>query len=241
MKKKACTELGIHSLVWELPSGLPEKKLLQKICEVNRDPAIDGILLQLPLPAQFPVEKITSAIDPAKDVDGIHPLNMGKLLLGDPTGFIPCTPYGIQVLLERTQIEVAGKHVVIVGRSNIVGKPLAALLMQKRAGCNATVTVAHSYSEDLAALTRSADILVAAMGQPHFIKKEMVKKGAVVVDVGNSRVQNEAGEAKIVGDVDFASVAGIASFITPVPGGVGPMTIAMLMQNTYESAVRSMR
>jgi methylenetetrahydrofolate dehydrogenase (NADP+)/methenyltetrahydrofolate cyclohydrolase len=171
------------------------------------------------------------AIDPEKDVDGFHPLNVGKMLLGDVGGFLPCTPNGIRVLLERSHIPVEGKHVVIVGRSNIVGKPLAAILMQKKAGCNATVTIAHSKSERLKEIILSADILVAALGSPLFIKKEMVKPGSTVIDVGINRMPN----GKLVGDVDFLNVSEVAGRITPVPGGVGPMTIAMLMQNTLES------
>jgi methylenetetrahydrofolate dehydrogenase (NADP+) / methenyltetrahydrofolate cyclohydrolase len=238
MKKKACAQLGIESLTEHLDAGISCETLLQRIDVLNHSPSVDGILVQLPLPDQFNPQEITRAIDPAKDVDGFHPVNVGKLLLGEEGGFIPCTPHGIQLLLERSEIEIAGKHVVIVGRSNIVGKPLAALLVQKRKGCNASVTIVHSQSKQLSDITRSADILVAAIGQPHFITHKMVKPGAVIVDVGINRVQNEDGTVKLVGDVDFSSVASIASWITPVPGGVGPMTIALLMQNTYESALR---
>ena len=176
------------------------------------------------------------AIDPAKDVDGFHPLNVGKLLLGEEGGFLPCTPHGIKVLLQRSGVEVEGKHAVIVGRSNIVGKPLAAILMQKKEGCNATVTVAHSQSIHLASITRSADIFIAALGKPGFITSSMVKPGAVVIDVGINRI-----DGKIVGDVDFDAVFPVASLITPVPGGVGPMTIAMLLQNTLASYKTRMR
>ena len=238
MKKKACAQLGIDSLTERFDADIPTEELLKRIDVLNRTPSIDGILVQLPLPSYFDPQEITRAIDPAKDVDGFHPVNIGKLLLGEEGGFIPCTPHGIQLLLERSQIEVTGKHVVIVGRSNIVGKPLAALLVQKRKGCNATVTIAHSQSAHLAEITHSADILIAAIGQPLFITHKMVRPGAVVIDVGINRVQNEDGSVKLVGDVDFSSVAPIASWITPVPGGVGPMTIALLMQNTYESATR---
>lgn len=238
MKKKACAQLGIESLTEHFDAGISAEALLQRIDVLNRMPALDGILVQLPLPNHFKAQEITRAIDPAKDVDGFHPMNIGKLLLGEEGGFIPCTPHGIQQLLERSKIEIGGKHVVIVGRSNIVGKPLAALLVQKRKGCNATVTIVHSQSEHLSEITRSADILVAAIGQPRFITSQMVKPGVVIIDVGISREQNEKGEVKLVGDVDFSSVAPIASKITPVPGGVGPMTIALLMQNTYESAIR---
>ena len=238
MKKKACAEIGILSTVHELPIDIRLPDLLHRIESLNQNPSVDGILIQLPLPSRFDPLQISRAINPEKDVDGFHPINAGKLLLGEEGGFIPCTPLGIQVLLERSNIDIKGKHVVIVGRSNLVGKPLAALLVQKKKGCNATVTIAHSQSEHLPEITRSADVLIAAIGQPGFIRLEMVKKGCVVVDVGINRVQNEAGGSKIVGDVDFSSVEPIASRITPVPGGVGPMTIALLMQNTYESAHR---
>jgi len=238
MKKKACAQLGIESLTERLDAGISSEALLERIDVLNRTPSIDGILVQLPLPSHFDPQIICRAIDPTKDVDGFHPMNMGKLLLGEEGGLIPCTPHGIQLLLEHSKIEVAGKHVVIVGRSNIVGKPLAALLVQKRKGCNATVTIAHSQSNYLSDITKSADILIAAIGQPRFITNKMVKPGAVVVDVGINRVQNEDGSVSLIGDVDFSSVAPIASWITPVPGGVGPMTIALLMKNTYESAIR---
>jgi methylenetetrahydrofolate dehydrogenase (NADP+) / methenyltetrahydrofolate cyclohydrolase len=238
MKKKACADLKIHSVVEQMSPDIQPAALLKRIDELNHESAIDGILVQMPLPPHFDPQEITRAIDPAKDVDGFHPVNVGKLLLGEEGGFIPCTPRGIQVLLMKSGIEIAGKHVVIVGRSNIVGKPLAALLVQKREGCNATVTIAHKMSEHLSRITNEADVLIAAIGQPGFIRREMVKKGCVVVDVGINRVQNETGGTKIVGDVDFPAVAPVASRITPVPGGVGPMTIALLMQNTYESALR---
>lgn len=238
MKKKACSQLGIHSIVKELSPTISLTELLQHIDQLNRDPAIDGILIQLPLPPHLDPAAVNLAIDPSKDVDGFHPINIGKLLLGQSDGIIPCTPKGIQVLLEKSHIEIAGKHVVIVGRSNIVGKPLAALLVQKWKGCNATVTIAHRQSENLIALTQSADILVAAIGQPRFIRSNMIKKGAVIIDVGINRIPNASGKTELVGDVDFASVSSLASHITPVPGGVGPMTIALLMQNTYESALR---
>jgi len=180
---------------------------------------------------------VMSAVDPEKDIDGFHPINVGKMLLGENSGFLPCTPHGIQVLLTHAQIPLLGKHVVIVGRSNIVGKPLAAILMQKAPHCNATVTVAHSLTENLNEICRSADILIAAMGKPHFIKSDMVRKGAVVVDVGINRV-SENGKKNLVGDVDFESVAPLCSHITPVPGGVGPMTIAILLSNTLLSYQR---
>jgi methylenetetrahydrofolate dehydrogenase (NADP+)/methenyltetrahydrofolate cyclohydrolase len=233
MKKKRCSEVGILSFDCELPEAVTEAQLLEEIKKLNHNPAIDGILVQLPLPEHINTLNIVSAVDPAKDVDGFHPLNVGKMLLGEPGGFLPCTPYGIQVLLTHAQIPVHGKHVVIVGRSNIVGKPLAAILMQKAPHANATVTIAHSQTEHLNEICRSADILVAAMGQPRFIKKEMIREGAVVVDVGINRVQG-----KIVGDVDFDAVAPLCSHITPVPGGVGPMTVALLLSNTLLSYQR---
>lgn len=228
-KVKACAFTGIRSVLIRLPNGTTQTALLEHIHKLNLDPSIHGILVQLPLPAPISERVITLAIDPAKDVDGFHPMNLGKLLHGDDTAIVPCTPLGIKVLLEKSHISVEGKQVVIVGRSNIVGKPLAALLMQKKAGCNATVTICHSRSQQLAAITRSADILIAAIGVPRFIRKEMIKEGAVVIDVGINRV-----DGNIVGDVDFDEVAPLTSYITPVPGGVGPMTIAMLMSNTLQ-------
>lgn len=233
-KKKACAQTGIDSTLLELSNAVSEKEVLAQIHRFNAHPAIDGILVQLPLPSQIKSQAVMHAIDPAKDVDGFHPLNVGKMLLGEEGGFLPCTPLGIKVLLERSQIPVEGKRVVIIGRSNIVGKPLAAILVQKKPHCNATVTIAHSQSEHLVEIARSADILVAAIGEPHFIKKEMVRPKSTVIDVGINRLAN----GKLVGDVDFAEVSKIASHITPVPGGVGPMTIAMLLQNTFLSFKR---
>lgn len=236
-KKKACAATGIASTLIELPASTTQAHLIEQIHLLNQDPGIDGILVQLPLPAHIDEKRITAAIDPKKDVDGFHPINVGKMLLGEEDGFLPCTPHGVQILLKKSHIETAGKHVVIVGRSNIVGKPLAAILMQKKAGCNSTVTVAHSQSQHLLDLTRSADILIAAIGKAHFITKEMVREGCVVIDVGINRTQ----DGKIVGDVDFKQVAPLTSFITPVPGGVGPMTIALLLQNTLLSYHRANR
>ncbi|MBS0620458.1 MAG: bifunctional methylenetetrahydrofolate dehydrogenase/methenyltetrahydrofolate cyclohydrolase FolD [Verrucomicrobia bacterium] len=239
MKKKRCEEVGIESFDIEFPETVSEKELLFAIETLNNDPAVDGILVQLPLPEHIRSSKIFTAISPEKDVDGFHPLNVGKMLLGDPDGFLPCTPHGIQVLLTHAQVPLAGKHVVIVGRSNIVGKPLAAILMQKAPHANATVTVAHSLTENLDAICKSADILVAAIGKPHFIKKEMVKKGAVVIDVGINRIPGSLGKSpSLVGDVAFDEVAPLCSKITPVPGGIGPMTIAMLLSNTLLSYQR---
>ena len=234
MKKKGCQEVGIYSEVLELPESISEKDLLGEIEKLNQAPHIDGILVQQPFPHQLSTSRIVQAIDPAKDVDGFHPMNLGKLLIGQEGGFIACTPLGIAKLLEKSGIDATGKHVVIVGRSNIVGKPLAAILIQKKPFCNATVTIAHSATENLASICQSADILIAALGKPRFIKRDMVKKGAVVVDVGINRTE----EKHLVGDVDFEAVKDICSAITPVPGGVGPMTIAMLLSNTLLSYKR---
>ncbi len=233
-KNKACLAVGMVSKTIELPETIAEIDLLKQIDQLNLAPEIDGILVQLPLPGHIDEKKITAAIDPAKDVDGFHPVNVGKMLLGIEGGFLPCTPHGIKVLLERCQIEVKGKHVVILGRSNIVGKPLAAILMQKKIGCNATVTVAHSESDHLPDLTRSADILVAALGKPHFVTKDFVKRGSTIIDVGINRLP----DGRLVGDVDFKEVEPVAKYITPVPGGIGPMTIAMLLQNTLLSFLK---
>lgn len=238
MKKKRCEEVGILSFDCELPETITEVQLFKEIEKLNKNPAIDGILIQLPLPEHINTMNIVGAVDPAKDVDGFHPLNVGKMLIGENDGFLPCTPHGIQVLLMHAQIPVHGKHVVIVGRSNIVGKPLAAILMQKAPHCNATVTIAHSQSENLKEICLSADILVAAIGKPQFIKKEMVREGSVVIDVGINRIRTKEGINAIVGDVDYETVAPICSRITPVPGGVGPMTIAILLSNTLLSYQR---
>ncbi|HLB53229.1 MAG TPA: bifunctional methylenetetrahydrofolate dehydrogenase/methenyltetrahydrofolate cyclohydrolase FolD [Chlamydiales bacterium] len=232
-KKKACAQTGIEVSFFEYPADVKENDLLKEIARLNAERSVDGILVQLPLPSHIDEKKVMFSIDPEKDVDGFHPLNMGKLLQGVEGGFVPCTPLGIQELLKRSGITISGKHVVIIGRSNIVGKPLAALLMQKKEGANATVTIAHSHSKNLPLIAQSADILVAAIGKAHFVTKEMVKPGAVVIDVGINRIKE-----KIVGDVDFEAVSPIASYITPVPGGVGPMTIAMLLKNTYVSYQR---
>lgn len=233
-KEKACSSTGIASTLIDLPSDIAQAELLRHIEQLNQDPQVDGILVQLPLPPHIDEKAVILTIDPEKDVDGFHPINVGKLLLGEESGFLPCTPNGIKALLVHYRIPVEGKHVVIIGRSNIVGKPLAAILMQKKTHCNATVTVAHSHSENLAEIIRSADILVAAIGRPRFIQKEMVRPQAAVIDVGINRLP----DGKIVGDIDFSSVSQIASHITPVPGGVGPMTIAMLLQNTFLSYSR---
>lgn len=230
-KKKRCSEIGFLSFDQELPATIDQAELLRIIRHLNAEPRVDGILVQLPLPPHLNPEMVLQEIDPSKDVDGFHPLNMGKLLLGQEGGFCPCTPYGIIELLSHYKISLENKHAVIVGRSNIVGKPLAALCIQKKNGLNATVTIAHSQTPDLSSLCRTADLLVAAVGHPRLIGPHMVKKGAVVVDVGITRASN----GKLVGDVDFEAVAPLSSAITPVPGGVGPMTIAMLLKNTWSS------
>lgn len=226
-KIKACGEAGIKSLEFRMPSETTQEALLAKIAELNADDTVDGILVQLPLPRQINAEAVIAAIDPAKDVDGFHTANAGALVTGKE-GFVPCTPFGVMRLIEKSGVDPAGKAAVIVGRSNIVGKPMALLLL----AANATVTVAHSKTPDLGAVTRTADILVAAVGRVKLIKADMVKPGAIVIDVGMNRDEN----GKLCGDVDFASVKDVAGHITPVPGGVGPMTIAMLLQNTVIAA-----
>ena len=237
MKKKKCAEVGILSFDREFPEMASEKQILQEIEILNASPEVDGILIQLPLPHHINQNKVLSAILPEKDVDGFHPINMGNLLIGNPDCFSPCTPLGVHALLTHSNIPIVGKHVVIVGRSTIVGKPLAALLMQKAPQCNATVTIAHSMSENLQALCKTADILIAAIGKPSFITADMVKQGATVIDVGINRI-HEGKSSKIIGDVDFENVAPKCTHITPVPGGVGPMTIAMLLSNTLLSYQR---
>ncbi|MBN2479300.1 MAG: bifunctional 5,10-methylene-tetrahydrofolate dehydrogenase/5,10-methylene-tetrahydrofolate cyclohydrolase [Parachlamydiales bacterium] len=239
MKKKACDHVGIDFDLYHLDENIDEKALLKKISYLNNDPKVNGILVQMPLPKKINENEIILSINPKKDVDGFHPLNVGKALIGDDSGFLSCTPLGIKILLEKSNIDIQGKHVVIVGRSNIVGKPLAAILMQKKPFCNATVTVAHSYSRDLIQITRSADVLVAAIGKPKFITKDMVKTGSVVIDVGINLEKQSDSTTKLVGDVDFENVKDIASYITPVPGGVGPMTIACLLHNVYKSFIQT--
>ncbi len=238
-KEKACERLGIYSDVFRLPASTPEGDLLALVDELNLRRDIHGILIQLPLPGQLDEHRMILRINPDKDVDGQHPVNVGKLVIGTP-GFLPCTPLGCRVLLERSGIETAGKHMVILGRSNLVGKPLANIMLQKEKGANSIVTVCHTATTDLAFYTRQADILVAAVGRPHMVTGDMVKDGAVVIDVGINRIEDPDATSgnKLVGDVDFDSVAPKASAITPVPGGVGPMTITMLMHNTIRSAAR---
>jgi methylenetetrahydrofolate dehydrogenase (NADP+) / methenyltetrahydrofolate cyclohydrolase len=238
MKGKAADRAGFSSKQITLPETTPEDELLGVIDGLNADPSVHGILVQLPLPKHIDSAKVLMAIDPAKDVDGFHPVNVGRLSVGDETVLAPCTPAGVIEMLLRSGYETSGKHVVVVGRSNIVGKPVALLLLRTGRGGNATVTVAHSRTKDLGAITRQADILIAAVGRAGLITKDMVKPGAVVIDVGVNRV-DDASAAKgyrLVGDVAFDEVAEVAEAITPVPGGVGPMTITMLMRNTLDAA-----
>jgi methylenetetrahydrofolate dehydrogenase (NADP+)/methenyltetrahydrofolate cyclohydrolase len=235
-KEKTAIALGLYSERINLPAETSEEQLLTLIKRLNKDPKIHGILVQLPLPEHIDENKVLYAIIPEKDVDGFHPVNLGKLLIGDPD-FIPCTPYGIQQLLVRSGIKVDGAEVVIVGRSNLVGKPMANILLQKKAGANATVTICHTGTKDIKAHTLKADILIVAAGKPNSVTADMVKDGAVVIDVGVNRVGKTAeGKDILVGDVDYDKIKEKASFITPVPGGVGPMTITMLMVNTVKAA-----
>ncbi|GEL06906.1 bifunctional methylenetetrahydrofolate dehydrogenase/methenyltetrahydrofolate cyclohydrolase FolD [Salisediminibacterium halotolerans] len=226
-KKKACEETGIYSRLDELPTSISEQELLHKIAELNQDKAIDGILVQLPLPTHISEKKVIETIDPDKDVDGFHPINIGRMMTGQDT-FLPCTPYGIIEMIKSKNISIEGKHAVVIGRSNIVGKPVGQLLLNE----NATVTYCHSRTENMQEFIQSADIVVAAVGKQRFIHGDDIKAGAVVIDVGVNR--NE--EGKLIGDVDFDSAVQKASYITPVPGGVGPMTITMLLKNTIQSA-----
>ena len=240
-KDKMSRELGLHSVKLELPESTSQQELVTRVEELNRDPKVHGILVQSPPPKQIDETAIVRALDPRKDVDGFHPLNVAKLAMGDPTGFVPCTPLGVQRLLIEGKIDIAGAHVVVLGRSMIVGKPVALLLMQKTKGGDATVTVAHSRSKNLEEITRSADVLIAAIGRAHFVKADHVRDGAVVIDVGINRVEDASTERgyRLVGDVAFDEVVKKTKAITPVPGGVGPMTIAMLMSNTVKAAGQS--
>src|SRR3954465_10402593 len=240
-KDKMCRDLGLHSVKLELPADTTQEQLLSRVEELNGDPAIHGILVQSPPPKQIDEAAIVRALDPAKDVDGFHPINVAKLALGDESGFVPCTPLGCQRLLIESGVEISGAHVVVLGRSMIVGKPMALLLMRKGKGGDATVTVVHSRSKRLAEITRSADILVAAIGQPEFVRGEHVREGATVIDVGINRMDDPTMERgyRLVGDVAFGEVSAKAAAITPVPGGVGPMTIAMLMANTVRACRQS--
>jgi methylenetetrahydrofolate dehydrogenase (NADP+)/methenyltetrahydrofolate cyclohydrolase len=235
-KVKACEETGFTSTLLRFETSISEAQLLEKITELNNNPSIDGILVQLPLPAHIAEEAVIKAIDPAKDVDGFHPVNLGKMVQGQP-GFIPATPYGIMLLLEHFQIETAGKHAVVIGRSNIVGRPMSILLSGNNQPGNCTVTLCHSKTKELEAHCKQADIIVAALGKPEFLQASMVKEGAVVIDVGITRVKDDSKKSgfRLLGDVHFESVAPRCSWITPVPGGVGPMTIAALLKNTFQA------
>lgn len=241
-KEKAAKDLGFYSITETLPDSISEEELLLRIHALNNDARIHGILVQLPLPSHICERRVIEAINPEKDVDGFHPMNIGRLVLGEE-GFKPCTPAGIQELLMRSGNDPAGKHVVIVGRSNIVGKPLANMLMQKQRGANAVVTVCHTGAHDISQFTRRADILVVAMGRARAITADMVKPGAVVIDVGINRIEDPTAKSgyRLVGDVDFDGVKEVASALTPVPGGVGPMTIAMLLKNTLEAGRKSIQ
>ena len=239
-KGKACEEAGMRGETIRLPADTTEAQLLEQVDALNADPRVHGILVQMPLPRHMSADKVIRRIRPEKDVDGFHPVNVGKLSIGERDGFVPCTPAGAIELLVRSGVETRGKDAVIVGRSNIVGKPMAALLMQDAPGGNATVTVCHSRTAHLAAHTRRADIVIAAIGRPEMITGDMIKPGAVVIDVGINRVNDPSAPKgyRLVGDVHFASAREVASLITPVPGGVGPMTIAMLMKNTVRAAAQ---
>ncbi len=236
-KSKAAEELGILSETIVLPEDTPEQKLLDLVLKLNKDPKFNGVLVQLPLPKHIDADKVLNAIEPEKDVDGFHPVNVGRLLIGDPY-FMPCTPHGVQELLVRSGNSPEGKHVVICGRSNIVGKPVMAILIQKQKGANATVTMVHTGTKDMSKYTRQADILIAAMGKAKVITADMVKEGVVVIDVGVNRIPDATKKSgfRLVGDTDFEAIKEKAKAITPVPGGVGPMTITMLMVNTVRAA-----
>lgn len=240
-KEKACLEAGMHSVKVTRPAETSEAELLEIIDQLNNDPAIHGVLVQLPLPKHMNTEKVLLRVNPAKDVDGFHPVNVGKLVIGDPTALRPCTPWGVIQMLLRNGIETRGAHAVVLGRSTIVGKPMANLLIQQGPGGDATVTICHSRTRDLPAVCRSADILIAAIGKAEFVTRDMVRPGAVVIDVGINRVDDATKPRgyRLTGDVAFEPVAEIASAITPVPGGVGPVTIAMLLANTIQAVKQS--
>jgi len=240
-KGKATEEAGMKSVTIRLPADTTQADLLARVDALNADPSVHGILVQMPLPRQIDADAIVRRIRPDKDVDGFHPVNVGKNLIGERDGFVPCTPAGVQELLVRSGVETRGAECVIVGRSNIVGKPMMALMVQNAAGANATVTVCHSATRDLAAHTRRADILIVAAGRPRMVTGDMIRPGAVVIDVGINRIADASTKSgyRLVGDVDFESAREVASLITPVPGGVGPMTIALLLRNTVRAAERS--
>lgn len=243
MKEKTCQRLGFYSETHVLPQTTSQAELLALLERLNADSRLHGILVQAPLPSHINSATVYSTVSPAKDVDGFHPVNVGKLMLGDPAGFAPCTPAGVQQLLIRSNVNTDGADVVILGRGDIVGKPMAAMLCQKSKGANATVTICHSRTRDIATHCRRADILIAAMGVPEFVTPDMVKPGAVVIDVGVNRIADASakGGSRLVGDVEFSRVQPIAGKITPNPGGVGPMTIAMLMQNTVRAAEQTLQ
>ncbi|MHB8580855.1 MAG: bifunctional 5,10-methylenetetrahydrofolate dehydrogenase/5,10-methenyltetrahydrofolate cyclohydrolase [Ignavibacteriaceae bacterium] len=238
-KAKDCEEIGMRSKVEKLSANIDEEELLALVNKYNNDAEFHGIIVQLPLPKHISEDKVIEAISPRKDVDGFHPISIGNLVIGKDT-FVSCTPAGIQELLMRYKIETKGKHVVVLGRSNIVGKPIANIMLQKKEGANSIVTICHSATKDISFFTRQADILIAAIGSPNFVKSDMVKKGVVVIDVGINRVEDKNSKKgyKVVGDVDFESVAPISAYITPVPGGVGLMTRAMLLKNTYKAYLK---
>jgi methylenetetrahydrofolate dehydrogenase (NADP+)/methenyltetrahydrofolate cyclohydrolase len=242
-KAKAAEEAGMYSLNVRLPATTSQAELLSRVDALNEDPRIHGILVQMPLPKQIDPDTVIRRIDPSKDVDGFHPVNVGKMLIGERDGFIPCTPAGIQLMLKESGVKAPGKNCVVIGRSNIVGKPIAALLIQDNENANCTVTVCHRHTANLKSHTLAADILIVAAGRPRMVTADMVKPGAVVIDVGTNRVPDSGSKsgARLRGDVDFEAVRQVASKITPVPGGVGPMTIAMLMSNTVRAAERSLR
>jgi methylenetetrahydrofolate dehydrogenase (NADP+) / methenyltetrahydrofolate cyclohydrolase len=239
-KVKACNETGFKSTLMRLEDTISEHKLLQIVEDLNNDPDIDGILVQLPLPNHISDEKVINTLHPSKDVDGFHPISVGKLVQGLPT-FVPATPYGIMLLLEHYKIDTKGMHAVVIGRSNIVGRPISILLSENKNPGNCTVTICHSHTKNLKEISLQADIIVAALGKPDFLKADMVKEGAIVVDVGITRVADNSKKSgfALKGDVDFANVSPKCSFITPVPGGVGPMTIAALMKNTYRACTEN--
>jgi methylenetetrahydrofolate dehydrogenase (NADP+)/methenyltetrahydrofolate cyclohydrolase len=238
MKGKACQEAGLYHETLKLPKETKEGDLLGLLERLNADHKIHGILVQLPLPPQISAQRVLHRIDPAKDVDGFHPENVGKVAIGDPSGFRPATPYGVQQLLIRSGVDTTGRHAVVIGRSIIVGRPMAALLLQDGSGGNATVTVCHSRTRDIGSITRQADILIVAIGKPEFVTGEMIKPGSVVIDVGVNRLEDPTLKQgyRLVGDVRFAEAKRVAGAITPVPGGVGPMTITMLLYNTVQAA-----
>ncbi len=237
MKERGCEEIGIKSFKHTMPADTKESELLELVEKLNNDSEVNGILVQLPLPTHMDEKKVINSIDPEKDVDCFHPVNVGKIVVGDEDGFLPCTPLGCQELIVRNVKDLKGKHLVVVGRSNIVGKPVVNMMLQKSSRANCTVTACHTGTKDMAHHTKQADILVVAAGRPNTITADMVKKGAVVIDVGTNRIDHpdDPDKKKLVGDVDFEGVSKVASAITPVPGGVGPMTITMLLQNTFKA------